>query len=168
MLANPLGSVANRVAPRYDAGHAEAPARPGKREATMDWRRSLACFAASSAAAVAAYGAVWLARWPRDATSMSRWADVAIIGFLAYALVPATVLAVVALRRAPSPGRALVVCVGWLGALFALHAWLPMRHDGAFPWWMFERDFLAFLPVPLASALAASVATRAVSNRRVA
>ena len=99
---------------------------------------------------------------------MSHWADVAIIGFLAYALVPAAVLALVALRRAPSPIWALVVCVGWLGTLFALRAWHPILHDGELAWWMFERDFLNFLPVPLAAAVAASVAARAVATRSVA
>ena len=133
----------------------------------MNWRRSLACFAASSAAAVTAYGAVWLVRLPRNWTSASRWADIVIIGFLAYALVPAAVLAFAALRRAPSAIWALVVCIGWLGALFALHAWHPIQYYGEFAWWMFERDFLGFLPVPLASALAASVAARAVSTRSV-
>lgn len=134
----------------------------------MNWRRSLACFAASSAAAVAAYGAVQLAQSPRNWASTSHWADIAIIGFLAYALVPAAVLALAALRRAPSAIWALVVCVGWLGALFALPAWHSIQYDGEFPWWLFERDFLRFLPVPLASALAASVIARAVRPRPAA
>ena len=131
----------------------------------MDWRRSLVCFAASSTAAVAGYAAVRLAQWPHNAISVSNWADFAIIGFLGYALVPAAVLALVALRRAPTPAWALAVCVGWLATLFALRAWLPVHHDGAMAWWMFERDFLHFLPVPLAAAVAASVAARAVTPR---
>jgi hypothetical protein len=99
---------------------------------------------------------------------MSNWADIVMIGFLAYGLVPAAVLALAALRRAPSATWALVVCVGWLGALFTLRAWHPIQYYGEFPWWMFERDFLRFLPVPLASALAASVAARAVPARSAA
>ncbi len=73
---------------------------------------------------------------------------------------PANVLALTSVRRPPSTATALALSVGWLASLFALQAFHPVQFYGEFPWWMFRRDFLEVLPVPLALTLAFPLTAR--------
>ena len=98
---------------------------------------------------------------------MDQFADLAVTDFCLYIFLPATVLALLALRREPSAASALAVSIGWLAILFAVRAAHPIQFYGEFPWWMFRRDFLEFLPIPLALAVAFSLSTRPGSRSRV-
>jgi len=119
------------------------------------------CFAAAMVAGIAAAAAIQLAQHPAIWHRMNLLRDNAFGGGLFYALVPATILALVTLRgKVPSLPNTLLVCVVWLVLLFAMWAKKPIEVYGVFPWAGFRRHFIGLLPIPLASALAFSISCR--------
>lgn len=132
----------------------------------MNTRDAAVSFVCASAMAVAASVLLRLAHHPGAWSRMDQLADLAVTDFCFYIFVPAIVLAMLARRRVPSTATALAVSIGWLALLVAVRAAHPIRFYGELPWWMFRRDFLEVLPIPLALALAFSLATRPGSRSK--
>lgn len=126
------------------------------------------CFAVAFATAMAMSLVTYFAYWP------PRWkhldpgylADVALLGALYTALVPGMVLCWIAVRRTPSALLSVFTATSWLFLAFLCRARKPWMHYDEFPWWMFDRDFVEFLPISFSAGLAFAICARKLERLR--
>ena len=117
-------------------------------------------FGMTMAMCVVTYFAYWPPRWHLHAPGLV-WAT-AFLDALYIAAIPLLILGLVGLRRTPGVAVCTAVASAWLLLLFLIRARHPWTYYGAFPAWMFMRDFVQPLPVSLAVGLAFAVSARRV------
>ena len=123
-------------------------------------RVTICAFTALATGALGAV-AVQLAGSPALWSHPDGLVDFGLTGAVIYAALPVGVLVGLALcGREPSTIVSVGISVCWLIVIFAWWAAKPIQAYGEFPWWGFERHFLATLPGPLAVGLAFSVVAR--------
>ena len=126
------------------------------------WKRTLLSFAAGCAASMLLAPIAYYGSWPARLEHF-RFGDLFDIGLLSTLWACALgllVLCVLSWRRPRSPvaSAMIVASVLMLEALY--RAIPPWRDTGRFPFWIFERDFLPFLPLALAAGLAFGMTSR--------
>ena len=120
------------------------------------------CILAATIVTMVATAVVILAAWPPRWSHLDLVSASAVVGVIYYAAVPLLVLGIISIYRTPTTTLSVLVAVGWLLLIFLIRAKKPWLYYGHFPWWMFKRDFLQALPIPLSFGLAFAVAARKV------
>lgn len=126
------------------------------------WKRTLLSFAAGCVASMVLAPIQYYSSWPARLNHF-RFDDLFDIGLLStlwVAMPGLLLLCALSWRRPRSPAASAMVVSAVLMAEALYRAIPPLRYTGRFPFWIFERDFLPFLPLALAAGLAFGMASR--------
>ena len=125
-------------------------------------KRTLLSFAAGCTASMVLAPIQYYSSWPAR-LNLFRFDDLFDIGLLStlwVAMPGLLLLSALSWRRPRSPVASAMIVASVLMVEALYRAIPPWRDTGRFPFWIFERDFLPFLPLALAAGLAFGMASR--------